>query len=124
VAVKTFDPAVLARFRLLAPKIPRGILARTYFDDAHWPALDAGQKHELANLLHVAETQPDFISWCVDDLPCAPAHLSRHYGGLPLIAWTVRTPEQRVRARAHADQIVFEGFSPQPENLARGGAGA
>lgn len=124
VAIKTFDPAILARLRLLAPKIPRGILARASFADAHWPALDSERKHDMANLLHVAETQPDFVSWCVDDLPCAPAHLSRHYGGLPVIAWTVRTPEQRARARAHADQIVFEGFWPQPETLARGGGGA
>jgi hypothetical protein len=30
-----------------------------------------------------------------------------------LMTWTVRTSEQRQRAAAHADQIVFEGFLPE-----------
>ena len=32
--------------------------------------------------------------------------------GLPLLTWTVRTPEQRQRAARYADQMIFEGFIP------------
>ncbi len=32
--------------------------------------------------------------------------------GLPLMSWTVRTPEHRALAASHADQMVFEGFVP------------
>jgi hypothetical protein len=32
--------------------------------------------------------------------------------GLPLMSWTVRTPEERQRAATMADQMVFEGFRP------------
>ena len=36
------------------------------------------------------------------------------YGlGLPVITWTVRTPEQVALTKAHADQMTFEGFLPQ-----------
>lgn len=31
---------------------------------------------------------------------------------MPVITWTVRTAEDRKRAAAFADQIVFEGFDP------------
>jgi hypothetical protein len=31
---------------------------------------------------------------------------------LPLLTWTVRTPEQREAAALHADQMIFEGFRP------------
>jgi hypothetical protein len=36
----------------------------------------------------------------------------RHFFRLPLITWTVRTPEDRATAAAWADQITFEGFDP------------
>jgi glycerophosphoryl diester phosphodiesterase len=30
------------------------------------------------------------------------------------LTWTVRTPEQRAVAARHADQMIFEGFVPEP----------
>jgi glycerophosphoryl diester phosphodiesterase len=32
--------------------------------------------------------------------------------GLPLLAWTVRSKEQRERALRYADAIIFEGIAP------------
>jgi glycerophosphoryl diester phosphodiesterase len=32
--------------------------------------------------------------------------------GVPVMSWTVRTPEQRAMAERWADQMVFEGFVP------------
>ena len=74
--------------------------------------LSAAQKHALANLLHFEESRPDFVSWKVADLPSAAPFLCSKALGLPLMSWTVRTPEDRARAAAHADQMVFEGFLP------------
>jgi glycerophosphoryl diester phosphodiesterase len=31
---------------------------------------------------------------------------------MPLLTWTVRTPEDRARAQRMADQMIFEGFRP------------
>jgi hypothetical protein len=31
---------------------------------------------------------------------------------MPVMTWTVRTADDRARAAAHADQMVFEGFLP------------
>ncbi|MCA0423102.1 MAG: glycerophosphodiester phosphodiesterase, partial [Proteobacteria bacterium] len=33
--------------------------------------------------------------------------------GLPVMTWTVRTPEDVALASRHADQMVFEGFLPE-----------
>ncbi len=112
VALKSFDPEVVAALRMLAPAHPRGIVAMNDYSYPDYAALDAGQRHALANLLHFTETQPDFISWRVRDLPSAAPFLCRAALGLPLMTWTVRTPEDVARARAHADQMVFEGFLP------------
>jgi glycerophosphoryl diester phosphodiesterase len=113
VALKSFDPQVVAALRGLVPEgVPRGIVAETTQDDPAYAAMPAYARLALSNLLHFAETRPDFLSWRVDDLPCAPTYLCRLLGRLPVMAWTVRTQDQRARAAEHADQMVFEGFAP------------
>ncbi|WP_342109027.1 glycerophosphodiester phosphodiesterase family protein [Methylobacterium sp. SI9] len=112
VALKSFDPQVVAALRDLCPTIPRGIVAETTQDDPAYAALPPTMRLALSNVLHFAETRPDFLSWRVDDLPCAPTYLCRLLGRIPVMAWTVRTEDQRARAGTHADQMVFEGFVP------------
>jgi glycerophosphoryl diester phosphodiesterase len=113
VALKSFDPAIVAALRDLAPQHPRGIVAMNDYSHAEYAHLDPERRHAMANLLHFAESQPDFLSWRVRDLPSAAPHLCRTALGLPLMTWTVRTAEDRARANAHADQMVFEGFVPE-----------
>lgn len=113
VAMKSFDPQIVAGLRDLCPeRIPRGIVAETAQDDPAYAAMTWAMRRALSNLLHFADTRPDFLSWRVDDLPCAPTYLCRLLGRMPVMAWTVRSEDQRARAAAHADQMVFEGFSP------------
>jgi glycerophosphoryl diester phosphodiesterase len=112
VALKSFDPEIVILLRRLAPDLPRGIVAETSYDDREYDALSAEAKRAMANLLHFPETEPDFISWRVRDLPLAAPFLCRHLGRRPLMTWTVRTEEDRRRALDHADQMIFEGFRP------------
>ncbi|WP_336486785.1 glycerophosphodiester phosphodiesterase family protein [Methylobacterium nigriterrae] len=112
VALKSFDPGIVAALRELAPDIPRGIVAETTQDDPAYAPMSESARRALSDLLHFDETRPDFLSWRVDDLPCAPTYLARLLGGRPVMAWTVRTEAQRRNARANADQMVFEGFRP------------
>ena len=112
VALKSFDPTVVAALREFALHLPRGIIAQSRYDDPEWETLSPEAKRAMANLLHFPQTQPDFLSWRVGDLPSAAPFLCRYLGCLPVMTWTVRTEEDRRRAAAHADQIVFEGFVP------------
>jgi glycerophosphoryl diester phosphodiesterase len=112
IVIKSFDPAVVAEVRRIAPGIPRGIVAESHHTDKSYNALTPEQKHSLGNLLHFEESQPQFISWHVKDLPAGPPYLCRVLGRLPVMTWTVRTPEDRARASQYADQMVFEGFRP------------
>jgi glycerophosphoryl diester phosphodiesterase len=115
-ALKSFDPAIIAHFRhavnLLGPPnqpCPLGIVAQAHYDDEYWSALSAVQKTNVANFLHYFETRPDFLSYCVDDLPNATPFLLRTLSATPVMAWTVRTQAQKRLAAQWADQIVFEG---------------
>jgi len=112
VGVKSFDPRIVAEARRLAPTLPRGIVAMNEYGWADHAAMPAAEKHALANLLHFGDTRPDFISWRVRDLPSAAPFLCRTGLGLPVMAWTVRTPDDRARASANADAMIFEGFLP------------
>ncbi|WP_293808719.1 glycerophosphodiester phosphodiesterase family protein [uncultured Bosea sp.] len=112
IVIKSFDPAIVTALRELAPEIPRGIVAMNAYDYGDYDSLSADRKHALANLLHFTESRPDFISWKVADLDSAAPYLCRNALGLPLMSWTVRTPEERQRAVTMADQMVFEGFRP------------
>jgi glycerophosphoryl diester phosphodiesterase len=112
VVLKSFDPAIVGALRGVAPDLPRGIVAQGRYEGGEWRSLGEEMRHGMANLLHLPHTQPDFVSWRVGDLPLAAPFLCRHLGGLPVMAWTVRTEDDRRRAAAHADQMVFEGFVP------------
>jgi glycerophosphoryl diester phosphodiesterase len=111
-ALKSFDPAVIAHLRARGTRCPLGIVAEAHYDDPEWAELSVAQRFALANALHYRETQPDFLSYAVTDLPHAVPFLCRNGIGMPVMTWTVRTPEQRAIAAEHADQIVFEGFLP------------
>lgn len=112
IVIKSFDPAIVTALREIAPEIPRGIVAMNAYDYGDYDKLSPERKHALANLLHFTESRPHFLSWKVADLESAAPYLCRNVLGMPLMSWTVRTPEERQRAAAFADQMVFEGFRP------------
>ncbi|WP_020184907.1 glycerophosphodiester phosphodiesterase family protein [Methylopila sp. 73B] len=112
VAAKSFDPRVLVLLRSLAPRTPRGVVGDAFDPaDAGWAHLSGAQRFVARNMLHWRATKPDFVSWNVRDLTRRSVRLSRS-SGVPVMAWTVRTPEDQARAALGADQMVFEGFVP------------
>ncbi len=112
VALKSFDPNIVAALRMLAPDLPRGIIAERHYEDGEWAKLAPALKAQLGSLGHLPETAPDFISYSVNDLAENAGMLAELAPGLPIMTWTVRTPEQRAVAEKFADQMVFEGFVP------------
>ena len=112
VALKSFDPHIVAALAELAPTLPRGVVAESSQDHPSYASLSRAERFALGNLLHLSESRPDFLSWRVDDLPAAPPYLCRLLGRMPVMTWTVRTEDQRRNAAEHADQMVFEGFRP------------
>lgn len=104
VAAMSFAQDLVADFIDRAPEIPAGLTAEGTSDaalDLHsdFMASDIGQ--------HVA-----FISYNVMHLPNRFVAQMREQRHLPVITWTVRTPEMKAHSDAHADQITFEGFEP------------
>ncbi|MDV2982837.1 UNVERIFIED_CONTAM: glycerophosphodiester phosphodiesterase family protein [Methylobacteriaceae bacterium AG10] len=112
IALKSFDPGIVATLAEIAPDRPRGIVAEASQDDPHYALLTPSARAELSGLLHLHVSRPHFLSWRVGDLPGPVPYLCRRLGQMPVMTWTVRTEAQRALAREHADQMVFEGFRP------------
>ena len=108
----SFDPDQVLALRELIPSRPRGIVAEREYTEADWPEASPEQRRGMAQLRHAFRTRPHFVAYWVNELPAAAPWIARHVFGLPLLTWTVRTPEQRERAARYADQMIFEGFQP------------
>ena len=112
VAAMSFDPGQIVALAAAAPGLPRGIVAERYYRHPGWNALSAGQKRVLAHLLHGLRTRPHFVAYAVQDLPAIAPLVARYLFGLPLLTWTVRSENDRKRAKVWASQMIFEGFRP------------
>lgn len=110
----SFDPDQVMALRELLPSRPRGIVAERHYTAEDWPDASPAQRREMKHLHHFFRTQPDFVAYWVDELPSPAPWIARNIFGRPLLTWTVRTPAQRARAARHADQMIFEGFRPEP----------
>jgi len=99
-ALMSFDPALIADIKAADPHLPRGLTA-----NGDWRR---GREH-LRSMLRLGV---DFISYSIADLPTPVPVLARQILRIPLICWTVRTPEELRKAKTWTDQITFEGFRP------------
>lgn len=109
----SFDPDQVLALRQIMPKLPRGIVAQRNYDDEYWKPLTDAQRDSMLYLRHGFRTEPHFVAFWVNQLPAPAPWIARNIFGCPLLAWTVRTPEQRAQAARYADQMIFEGFVPE-----------
>jgi len=112
IALKSFDPIMVEATAHHAPDRPRGFIGESVYDDPEWDFLSAEQKKDFATLQSLDAMKLDFLSWYIKDLDHPTPQLARGSLGLPIMSWTVRTADQRIKAQRYADQIVFEGFFP------------
>ena len=110
----SFDPDHVVGLRELIPARPRGIVAERHYTAGDWPEASPAQRHGMTHMRHFFRTQPDFVAYWIDELPAVAPWIARNIFGCPLLTWTVRTSDQRQRAARHADQMIFEGFRPEP----------
>jgi glycerophosphoryl diester phosphodiesterase len=114
VAGQSFDPDQVTALRELIPSRPHGIIAERHYTESDWPEASPAQRRDMTHIRHFFRTRPDFVAYWVDELPALAPWITRNLFGCPLLTWTVRTQAQRERAASHADQMIFEGFRPEP----------
>lgn len=111
VTLESFDPKLIVEVKKRGATMPVGIVTYAY-DEPEWDQhLANGTKFMLRHLLHWPVSRFDFIS-CRDkslDLPAVKLFRSL---GMPVCAWTIKSPAAALAVLGKANQIVFEGFDP------------
>jgi glycerophosphoryl diester phosphodiesterase len=109
VAAMSFDPQPIAVLKEMIAPLRRGLVAQR-----HEPAPpgEHDTAHGASYAMHAIAARPQFLAYRVKDLPSLVPRFAHSVLGLPLLTWTVRTPQDRALAAHWADQIIFEGFRP------------
>ena len=110
--VESFNPVALRTLKGLRPDILRGILSTEYMKNP---------KHKgkmlyrlLQNLQLNFLMRPDFVAYEKNGYSVHNLRLIRRNFGTPLIAWTVKSPEEESLAISHGfDTVIFEGYIPE-----------
>ncbi|MBY4894508.1 phosphodiesterase [Rhodobacteraceae bacterium N5(2021)] len=110
VAVMSFNPHMVANMAKRAPSVPRGIVTDG-FNEKEWPDLSPDTLHALREIGAFDAIGASFISHDCEDL-AAPRVAELKAKGVPILCWTVKSPEQEAKARRVADNITFEGYTP------------
>lgn len=107
-AIQSFNPFSLGWFRKRHPEIIRGQISCLFDTDdrAGW------KKWILKNYGLNWLSRPQFLADDWRRLPATSPALLRRFFGLPLLAWTVRSAEEKSAALRWADNVIFEGFLP------------
>jgi glycerophosphoryl diester phosphodiesterase len=113
VALMSFDPAVMAALKELAPEVPRGMVSGLYEGEGWWrDKLGAERAYRLSHFLESRAAAPDFYAYDVKALPTPVTRFVREVLGAPFFTWTVRSEEDRKVAARWADAAIFEGYEP------------
>jgi len=99
-AVMSFDPRISRWFAQHSPKTVRGLVVKNEI----YRKLGGKIRRQMA----VWHAKPDFLAYDIRDFPNRFA-ASQRRRGLPLVSWTVRSPELREIALQHCDALVTEG---------------
>lgn len=111
VAVMSFNPEAIVAFSKTAPDIPTGLVTCA-FDEDDWPMLDEESRTRLGRLEDFDRVGASFVAHDCADL-ANPGLAALRARGVPVLTWTIRSPEAEARARAQgADNVTFEEYLP------------
>lgn len=106
-ALMSFNPHSVARLVKLCPDIPCGLVTSAYTPE-DWP-FSKEICERLRDIPDFDEIGACFISHEVADLS-RPRVAELKAKGVPVLCWTVRSPEEEAEARKVAQNITFEGY--------------
>jgi glycerophosphoryl diester phosphodiesterase len=105
--VASFNPSSVRWFRRHRPEAVRVLTATAHLDGTVPRAVG----RRLAELRDAPSVRPHAISYDLDGLPSGATDAWRERGGL-LLTWTAVGPQGLARARALADNVIFEHVLP------------
>ena len=108
IAVMSFNPHSVAVFAKLRPKTPVGLVTDN-FSAGNWPTLSVSMQEHLDEISDFDRTGSCFISHNQAYLH-NPAVIRLKTRGVPILCWTIKSPDAEITARKIANNITFEGY--------------
>ena len=107
-AVMSFNPNAVASFATHNTGLPLGLTTGGY-KQVDWPLLPAATRLFLRSIPDFDRVGACFISHDARDLSSPHvAHLKAR--NVPVLTWTIRSPQEEAEARKVADNVTFEGY--------------
>lgn len=106
VAVMSFNPHSMVEMARLAPHTPRGLVTSD-FNSADWPLSDETCAY-LRDIPDFQSSLAAFISHDHSDL--ANPRVQELRQQVPVLCYTIKSPETEAAARRFADNVTFEGY--------------
>lgn len=107
-ALMSFNPHSVAACQTYAPDIPRG-LTTCHFPAKDWPTVPEATRERLTKIPDFDRVGACFISHQRSDL--GSVHVATLKSrDVPILCWTIKSPEQEATARKIANNITFEGY--------------
>ena len=107
-ALMSFDPGVVEALKMQSPGTIRGFISDRGFDP-FYDRLSPALQRDIRTLACLVRVEPHFLSMRAGELPWAPVTALRSLG-MPVITWTVRSPQQSAIALRYCDQVTFENY--------------
>lgn len=104
---KSFDPDLIHKLHRLKDKWPKGIVLERQTPEGS----GAWTGFVMRHLLHLPLSRPDFLSCDANSLDL-PAVRAFRATGRKVMSWTINNADRWQKAKAGADQIVFENIDP------------
>ena len=108
IALMSFNPNTVARFRDLCPTVPRGRVTEPS-TGVDWGKASAAERNTLARIEDLNDLGARFISHDRADLT-SPRVAELKAQGVDILTWTIRSLPQEQAARHVAQNITFEGY--------------
>jgi len=108
VSVASFDPRIVAWFRLHAPHIPRGQIASSLPEKSQPRWI----RHIFRAMPLNFWSRPQFIAFDIRDYPNRALSFWQRRLHAPVVLWTVENDEQLATARQAGCNVVFEHIRP------------
>ena len=122
VAVMSFNPHSVDALRHSAPSVARGLTTCSWVP-SDWPGVPEETCIRLRDIPDFAGPGASFISHEARDLD-RPRVAELKAEGVPVLCWTIRSPEEEAAARTVADGVTFEGYMARLPRLDARTAGA
>ncbi len=107
----SFNPYSVAVLRKINPGMVLGLVTGP-FDEPTWSLVPDARLRVLRDTPDLERVSAGFVSHKYTDL--SVGHVANaKAAGLPVIGWTVKSPDDEKIARRIADNITFEGYLPK-----------